>query len=176
MSKSSYVPVRFVGGPMGGTSRDFAGEPKKEWTPKAGGGTYSFEWDRDSESGEKVRSGVYTWADGEGVPTDGDSASALIEEVGPDAAAQRLNASGSSTLISSGEGSDDRKSQATGDNASANLARQEEQAKAKGSGTSAAYEKDKDGANTVRPGDTASKAPSGTRSNRGAGKAQDGTK
>jgi hypothetical protein len=172
MSKTSYVPVRFVGGPMGGTDRDFAGEPKKVWTPKEGGlnGSYRFEWDRDND-GTKLRSGVYTWdQDAEAAPADGDAASALIESVGPEEAAKRLNDSGSSAVVSSGEGSDDRKSQATGDNASADLARKEEkaagksdkaaddsadarvaQAQAKDSGTSAAFDTDKGGANTVAP-------------------------
>ena len=189
MSKSSYVPVRFVGGPMGGTAKEFAGEPKREWTPKEGGlnGTYSFEWDRDN-AGVKLRSGVYTWRhDANAAPADGDAASALIEEVGPEKAAERLNRTGSSTLIASGEGTDDRKSQATGDNASENLARAEEkaagksdkaaqdsadarvtQAQEKDSGTSAAFDTDGGGANT--------KAPSGPRSNKGGAKAADGTK
>jgi hypothetical protein len=125
MSKSSYTPVRFVGGPMGGTTKDYAGEPKRSWTPKEGGlgGAYAFEWDR-SEDGEKLRSGVYTWnADAQAAPTDGDAASALIEQVGPDEAAERLNSSGSSAVIAPGaQGTDDRKSQETGDNASAKLA------------------------------------------------------
>jgi hypothetical protein len=171
VSKSSYVPVRFVGGPMGGTDREFAGEPKKVWTPKEGGlnGTYRFEWDR--KDGEKLRSGVYTWdQDTEAAPADGDAASALLEELGPEKAAERLNASGSSTLVQSGEGSDDRKSQETGDNATAKMALAEEkaagksdqaakdsargrtaQADAKDSGTSAAFDQDKGGANTDNP-------------------------
>jgi hypothetical protein len=92
MSKSSYVPVRFVGGPLGGTSKDYAGEPKRVWTPKDGGlgGAYAFEWDR-SEDGTKLRSGVYTWdTDTEAAPASGDAASALMDELGPEKAAQRL--------------------------------------------------------------------------------------
>jgi hypothetical protein len=180
MSKSSYTPVRFVGGPMGGTSREFAGEPKRTWTPKDGGlnGSYTFEWDRTD--GERLRSGVYTWRqDPDAPPADGDAASALIEEIGPEKAAERLNSSGSSTLVQSGEGSDDRKSQDTGDNASANLARQEEkaagksdkaaqdsadgrvaQATEKDSKTSAAFDRDESGANTRRPTSSASKGSS----------------
>lgn len=87
MSTSSYVPVRFTGGPKGGTSGQFAGEPKREWTPKRGGGTYSFEWDRGSD-GTKLRSGVYTWSEGDGAPTDGDGASAALEQAGPEQPAQ----------------------------------------------------------------------------------------
>jgi hypothetical protein len=125
MSKSSYVPVRFVGGPLGGTSKDYAGEPKRVWTPKDGGlgGAYAFEWDR-SEDGTKLRSGVYTWdTDTEAAPASGDAASALMDELGPEKAAQRLNASGSSAVIAPGaEGTDDRPSQETGDNASAKAA------------------------------------------------------
>lgn len=169
MSKTSYVPVRFVGGPMGGTDRQFAGEPKPSWTPKDGGlgGTYRFEWDRDSSTHTKLRSGVYTWdADTEAAPADGDAASALIEEVGPEKAAERLNSSGSSAVVSSGEGTDDRKSQETGDNASAEAAKVEEkqrvaaQAQAKGSGTSAGFDTDDKGANTKRPTGSASKGSS----------------
>lgn len=105
MSTSSYVPVRFVGGPKGGTTGQFAGEPKREWTPKRGGGTYSFEWDRDGD-GAKLRSGVYTWTEGEGTPADGDAASAALEQDGPEKAAARLNASGSTTVASSGTAPD----------------------------------------------------------------------
>src|SRR3954470_24681120 len=124
MSTTSYTPVRFVGGPMGGTTRDYAGEPKRLWTPKEGAlaGAYAFEWDRDSD-GAKLRSGVYTWsADGDTAPADGDAASALMDELGPEKAAERMNESGSTAVIASGEGSDDRSSQETGDNASAKLA------------------------------------------------------
>lgn len=98
MSTTSYTPVMFVGGPKGGTSAEFAGEPKSPWTPKRGdGGHYTFEWDRDDD-GVKVRSGVYTWQAGEGAPQDGDGASALLAEVGPDEARDKLNASGSTTV------------------------------------------------------------------------------
>jgi len=164
MSKTSYVPVRFKGGPLGGTTKEYAGEPKRVWQPKDGAlnGAYSFEWDRDGEGGPKLRSGVYTWdASAEAAPADGDAASALIEEVGPEKAAERLNSSGSSAVVSSGEGTDDRKSQATGDNASAEAAKAEDKAKereaaqaqaqAKGSGTSAGFDTDDKGANTVAP-------------------------
>lgn len=167
MSKSSYVPVRFVGGPMGGTSREFAGEPKPVWTPKDGGlgGTYRFEWDRGDDH-VKLRSGVYTWdADTEAAPADGDAASALMEEIGPEKAAERLNSSGSSTLVQSGEGTDDRKSQETGDNASAKAADAEARAKErvaaqaekKDAETSSGYDTDESGANTKRPTSSASK-------------------
>jgi hypothetical protein len=191
MSKTSYVPVRFVGGPMGGTSREFAGEPKRSWTPKKGGlnGAYAFEWDRDN-GGEKLRSGVYTWTqDVDAAPADGDAASALIEQVGPEKAAQRLNASGSSSVITSGEGTDDRKSQETGDNASARVALAEEkaagksdkaaqdsadarvaQAGEKDSKTSAAYDPDESGANTRRPTSSASKGSSSNPTSKSASK------
>jgi len=161
MSKTSYTPVRFEGGPLGGTTKDYLGEPKRTWTPKEGGlgGAYHFEWDRE-DGGAKLRSGTYTWdADADVAPTDGDSASALMDELGPEEAAKRLNDSASSAVVSSAEGSDDRRSQATGDNASAELAKSEEKAKereaaqaqAKGSKTSAGYDDDDSGANTVAP-------------------------
>lgn len=120
MSQSSYVPVRFVGGPKGGTSGDFAGEPKPEWTPKRGGGTYAFEWDRDDDGG-KLRSGCYTWNEGEGAPADGDAASALMDKVGPEKAAQTLNASGSSTVIAPAQAPQDGPADVSGDKASAEL-------------------------------------------------------
>jgi hypothetical protein len=175
MSKSSYVPVRFVGGPMGGTTREYRGEPKPTWTPKDGAlnGSYTFEWDREDGAGDakgaKLRSGVYTWdANAEAAPADGDAASALMEELGPDAAAERLNSSGSSAVLSSGEGTDDRKNQETGDNASAQASKAEDKAKdkvaaqadAKDSGTSSGYDADESGANTKRPTSSASKGAS----------------
>lgn len=172
MSKTSYVPVRFVGGPMGGTSREFAGEPKPLWTPKDGAlnGSYRFEWDRGTDHA-KLRSGVYTWdADTEAAPADGDAASALLEEVGPEKAAERLNSSGSSSLIQSGDASDDRKSQETGDNASAKAAQTEKkaaekesvaaQAESKDADTSSGYDADESGANVKRPTSSASKGSS----------------
>lgn len=188
MSKSSYVPVRFEGGPMGGTSREFAGEPKRVWTPKEGGlnGAYTFEWDR-ADSGTKLRSGVYTWRHDSGAaPADGDAASALIEEVGPEKAAERLNSSGSSAITGSAtQAGDDRRSQETGDNASRNVARAEEkaagksdkaaqdsadqrvnQADEKDSGTSSAFDPDESGASTARPTSSASKGSSSTPSSR----------
>lgn len=121
MSQSSYTPVRFVGGPKGGTDAQYAGEPKSPWVPKRGdGGHYLFEWDRDDD-GVKVRSGVYTWQAGEGVPTDGDAASALIEKVGPEKAAEKLNASGSSTLVQPAHAPEDGPKDASGDKSSAEL-------------------------------------------------------
>lgn len=171
MSKTSYVPVRFIGGPMGGTTKDYRGEPPKTWIPKDGAlnGSYSFEWDRGGDGGSELRSGVYTWTtNAEAAPADGDAASALMAELGPDLAAERLNSSGSSAVFSSGEGTDDRKSQATGDNASAEAAKAEDKAKekvaaqaeAKDSGTSSGFDKDESGANTRRPTSSASKGSS----------------
>jgi hypothetical protein len=191
MSKTSHVPVRFVGGPMGGTTKDYLGEPKKAWAPKEGGlgGSYAFEWDRDGD-GAKLRSGVYTWDhNADAAPADGDAASALMEELGPEKAAERLNDSGSSAIISSGEGTDDRKSQETGDNASAKVALAEEkaagksekaaqdsadgrveQAQLKDSKTSSAYDRDESGANTKRPTSSASKGSSTSPSSKPASK------
>jgi hypothetical protein len=83
LSKSSYVPVRFDGGPRAGEKAELAGEPRRRFAVSGALGHYAFAWDRDGD-GVRQRSGVYTWrpADGEGLvePTTGDEASALMEK------------------------------------------------------------------------------------------------
>lgn len=86
MSKSSYVTVRFVGGPRSGEStEEFRGEPPRHFAPKGTLGTYRLEWDRD-DNGARLRSGVYHWqepaGDGLAEPRDGDEASALLALAG----------------------------------------------------------------------------------------------
>jgi hypothetical protein len=81
MSKSSYTPVSFKGGPRDGESVEIAGEPRRTLGHPGSAGHYSFEFDR--EDGLRKRSGRYTWSAAKGddlaEPTDGDTASALLD-------------------------------------------------------------------------------------------------
>jgi hypothetical protein len=83
LSKTSYVTVRFDGGPRAGEKRELAGEPRRRFgagtsTP----GHYEWRWDRD-DNGVRQRSGVYVWRGATGddlvEPKTGDEASALLE-------------------------------------------------------------------------------------------------
>jgi hypothetical protein len=75
VSKTSYVDVHFVGGPMGGQHHTFRGEPDHQRVEH--GGTYKLVKLDDRQHAQ------YQWtADNEGTdhaPRDGDEASAMLE-------------------------------------------------------------------------------------------------
>lgn len=80
LSKSSYVAVRFEHGPRANESGEYRGEPPRQLAVRDHLGHYVLEWDRDDD-GAKLRTGVYTWTEGEAVePRDGDEASAALAE------------------------------------------------------------------------------------------------
>jgi hypothetical protein len=99
VSKTSYVAVRFDGGPRAGEESNTRGEPPRVLNVKDHRGHYAMEWDRDDD-GAKLRSATYTWSEADEAdpvePRDGDEASALLDaaESSAQGAAERKPAAG----------------------------------------------------------------------------------